>query len=243
MEEKELKTSLKTRIFIIIIAVLMLGSIVASYAAIVAGNSSNATDTASDSSISEEKMAKYEAEYDEAEKKLTEVSQSNFDKFVKYKSEIKGYNETSANEGGVQTRDLEKGSGDKLAEGDSNYLAYYVGWCADESIFDSTFDNNDNPKKFSKILDASAGMIEGWNTGVVGMRLGGIREITIPGELAYGDSMEICGGTNKPLRFLVMAVANEGDLKEAAEKYGEASMKLQYAQYGMDYEEVMSGSE
>ena len=241
MEEKELKTSLKTRIFIIIIAILMLGSIIASYAAIVAGGS-NAS-TTSESGVSEEKIAQYEAEYEAAQEELMEVSKDNFDKFVKYKSEIKGFNEASANEGGVETRDLLKGSGDKLSEEDSNYLAYYVGWCADESIFDSTFDDEVNPTGFNKILDASVGMIEGWYTGVAGMRLGGVREITIPSELAYGDSMEICGGTNKPLKFLVMPVSNEDPLKSIAEKLTEASMKLQYAEYGIDYDDMMNSAE
>ena len=110
-----------------------------------------------------------------------------------------------------------------------------------EPLFDSTFDNASSPTGFDKVLDASAGMIEGWNVGVVGMRLGGVREITIPGELAYGDSMEICGGTNKPLKFLVMAVANEDPLKSIANEYETAYMRMQYAQYGLDYDEVVQG--
>ena len=52
-------------------------------------------------------------------------------------------------------------------------------------------------------------MIEGWNDGVVGMKIGGIREITIPGELAYGDSREICGATNSPLKFIILPVTDE----------------------------------
>ena len=125
---------------------------------------------------------------------------------------------------------------------DSDYLAYYVGWCADESIFDSSFNDNDNPTAFKGILDASLGMIEGWSLGVDGMKIGGIRRITIPGELAYGESMEICGGYNKPLRFLVMTVENEGKMKTLASELDEASMRYQYAQYGIDYDEMMSAA-
>ncbi len=238
MEEKELKTSPKQRVFIIAIAIIMLGSIIASYAAIVInGNKSNADD--GESQIDDAKVAQYEEEYTKKQAELADATKDDYDTFIQYKGEIKAYNEASANEGGVQTRDLLKGSGDKLAEGDNNYLAYYVGWCADESVFDSSFDNNDNPTEFANILDPSAGMIEGWNKGVVGMRLGGVREITIPGELAYGESREICGGTNKPLKFLVMAVANEEPLKTLAEDLETAMIKLQYAYYGMDYDEIM----
>ena len=86
-------------------------------------------------------------------------------------------------------------------------------------------------------------MIEGWNLGVEGMKLGGIREITVPGNLAYGDSMEICGGKNKPLKFIVMAKASEDPLKSLAAGLDDAYMRLQYAYYGMDYDEMLKNAE
>lgn len=219
MEEKELKTSTKQRVVIIIIAVLMLGSIIASYVAIILNGSKNMkSDTVTDTTeISEEKIAQYEEAYLKKEAELKEATKDDFDEFINFKSEIVAYNEASANEGGIKIKDLKVGSGRELTDGDTDYLAYYVGWCADESVFDSSFDDNDNPTAFTKILDASLGVIEGWNMGIEGMKLDGIRMITIPGELAYGDSMEICGGYNKPLRFLVMTKANEGSLKELSD--------------------------
>ena len=83
------------------------------------------------------------------------------------------------------------------------------------------------------------GLIEGWTQGMKGMKIGGIRKITIPGELAYGDSMEICGGKNKPLKFIVMAVEKTDELAKMSEELEEASMRYQYAQYGMDYDGMM----
>lgn len=240
MNEKELKTSPKQRVFIILIAVIMLGSIIASYAAIVLAGSSGSSTSDESSTISEEKVAEYTEAYEEKVAEFKEATKSDFDKFIKYKSEIKAYNETSANESGVQVKDLKEGLGRKLEDGDADYLAYYVGWCADETVFDSSFDDNDNPTAFAKVLDASLGMIEGWNEGVEGMKLGGVRRITVPGELAYGESMEICGGYNKPLRFMIMAVANEEPLSTLANELDTAYMKVQYAQYGIDYDEMMS---
>jgi FKBP-type peptidyl-prolyl cis-trans isomerase len=237
MEEKERKTSTKQRVVIIIIAIIMLGSIIASYAAIIMnGGKSNTGNT--DSKVDEAKILEYEEVYNKKLESFKELTKSDFNKFIAYKSEVKAYNEASANAGSVQTRDLHKGSGRKITDGDDNYLAYYIGWCADESVFDSTLDDANNPKAFSKALDASLGMIEGWVLGVEGMHLGGVREITIPGELAYGDKMEICGGYNKPLRFLVMPVANEDPLKTEAAELDEAYMRLQYAYYGIDYDEL-----
>lgn len=239
MNEKELKTSPKQRFFIILIAVLMLGSIVASYALIVAnGGKTSTTSTDTSTEVDEEKIAELEAEYNKKEEEFSKATKDDYNEFIKFKSEIKAYNETSANESGVQTRDLKKGSGRKLEDGDTDYYAYYVGWCADESIFDSSFDNSDNPTGFAKPLDASLGMIEGWNTGVTGMRIDGIREITIPGELAYGESMEICGGKNKPLKFIVMAKEKDESLSALAKGIDEAYMRLQYAYYGMDYDSM-----
>lgn len=238
MEEKELKTSTRQRIFIIVIAIIMLGSIIASYAAIViAGSSEKSADNTN--KISDEKLAQYEAVYEEKLAKFADLSQGDYNNFVQYKGEVKAYNETAANNGGLQSSDLKVGDGRELTDGDTDYLAYYVGWCADGTVFDSSFDNADNPSSFKGALNASAGMIEGWNLGVTGMKLNGVREITIPGELAYADSMEICGGYNKPLKFLVMAVANEGEFATVASELDIAMLKWQYASiYGIDYESI-----
>ncbi len=234
MEEKELKTSGKQRFFIILIAVLMLGSIIASYAAIVINGSKSSSSTG-EAEVDEAKIAEYEEAYNAKVAEFSEETKDDFSEFIAYKSEVKAFNETSANENGLQIKELKAGSGETVNTDGSNYLAYYVGYCADESVFDSSFDDNDNPTAFAKILDPSLGMIEGWNLGVEGMKVGGIRRITIPGELAYGDSMEICGGYNKPLRFIVMAVAREDSLEKLAEELDEAYMRLQYAYYGIDY--------
>ena len=238
MEEKQLKTSTGQRVAIGIIAVIMLGSIIASYAAIIVGNSNNSG--SSEKKLSDERMSYYQSNYAEKLAAFQEVSGDDYVKFAPYRSEIKAYNETAANEGGVQTRDIVAGTGRTLEERDSNYLAYYVGWCADESIFDSSFNNNNDPTSFAKALDISVGMIEGWYQGAQGMKIGGIREITIPGSLAYGNQTEICGGYNKPLKFLIMAVPNEDPLKTASAELDTAYMMLQYARYGIDYEKDMS---
>ena len=242
MDEKELKTSPKQRFFIILIAVIMLGSIIASYIAIVINGNKSSDASSTTPEVDQTKIAEYESAYNAKVAEFSAETKDDFDEFIKYKSEIKGYNETSANENGVQILDLKDGSGAEITDG-TKYLAYYVGWCADERVFDSSFDNNDNPTAFAKILDASLGMIEGWNLGVEGMKLGGIREITVPGNLAYGDSMEICGGKNKPLKFIVMTKASEDPLKTLAADLDTAYMRLQYAYYGMNYDDVVKNAE
>ena len=236
MEQKELKTSTGQRVAIAIIAFFMLGSIIASYAAIIVGNSNSSSNSSEVKKLSDDRMAHYESNYSEKVKKFKEVSSGDYSKFSPYLSEVKAYNESSANGDTVQAKDLVQGTGRALGEKDGDYLAYYVGWCADESIFDSSLDNDKNPSSFVKALDTSMGMIDGWYQGVQGMKLGGIREITVPGKLAYADKTEICGGYNKPLKFLIMAVPAEDPLKTAASEVNQAYMMLQYANYGIDYE-------
>ena len=231
MEEKELKTSTTQRVIIIIIAILMVGSIIASYAAIVVSGGNKGSSQQSE--VDEAKIAEAQQALETKAEELKKASEADYKKFISYKTDVvKAYNESSANDNGVQKRDLEQGSGDEVSS--DNYLAYYIGWCADESIFDSSLDSNTSPTSFKSVLDPSMGLIEGWTKGVEGMRIGGIREITVPGNLAYGDTQEICGGTNKPLKFMVMAIPRGG----VPEEYVDAQMKLQYAYYGIDFDEM-----
>ncbi len=239
MNEKELKTSPKQRIVISLIAVVMLGSIIASYAAIIL-NGGKSNSASADGTISEEKIMEYETAYSEKVAEFQAATKSDFDKFYAYHTEIRAYNEAAANSGTVTTRDILEGNGRELTAGDTDYYAYYVGWCADESVFDSSFDNNDNPTAFSRILDANLGLIEGWNTGVVGMKINGIREVTIPGNLAYGETTEICGGYNKPLKFLIMPKQKSEDRVKMATELDTALMRYQYALYGIDYDTQMT---
>lgn len=243
MEAKELKTSVGQRIAISIIAFFMLGSIIASYAAIIVGqNSSSNQET---TKLSDERMAYYQDNYAAKLAKFKEISAADFEVFSKYLTEVKGFNESAANGDTVAVRDLLVGSGRALGAEADDYLAYYVGWCADESVFESSLDTNSPSAaaSFATMLDPSlikemygSKLIEGWYLGMNGAKIGGVREITIPGSLAYKDTKELCGGYNKPIKYLIMAKENEEPLKTALEDLNTASIMMQYASYGIDYE-------
>lgn len=203
MDESLLKTSWRQRIIIILIAVLLLGSTIATYVAIVLSASS------SPEAMIEKYQEEYTAKQTEINAYAVTLSDKYFDEFSSYRSEVKAYNAESVNSVGVKTRDLKEGDGRELTSGDLEYFAYYIGFCADETIFDSSFNDKDNPTALNVPIYAGQGLIEGWNDGVVGMKLGGVREVSMPGELAYGDSREICGGTNSPLKFIIMAMTDE----------------------------------
>ena len=84
---------------------------------------------------------------------------------------------------GLQYEDVVVGSG-KMAEPGMNVSVHYTGWLNDEAKtkFDSSVDRG-QPFQFQ--LGAGQ-VIQGWDEGVKGMRIGGKRKLTIPPDLGYG---------------------------------------------------------
>lgn len=100
---------------------------------------------------------------------------------------------------GLQYEDLTLGSGDVAQAGDT-VVVHYTGWLADGSKFDSSKDRG-IPFQF----DLGAGeVIRGWDEGVLGMRVGSVRKLTIPAELGYGSRG--AGGVIPPNATLVFEV-------------------------------------
>lgn len=90
---------------------------------------------------------------------------------------------------GLSMRLLREGSG-ATAEAGHTAVVHYTGWLFDGTAefnrgnkFDSSVDRGEH---FEFPLGAGR-VIRGWDEGVVGMKIGEIRELTIAPELAYGD--------------------------------------------------------
>jgi FKBP-type peptidyl-prolyl cis-trans isomerase FkpA len=81
----------------------------------------------------------------------------------------------------LKIEDLKAGTGTEAASG-KTVDVHYTGWLENGTKFDSSVDRG---KPFSFELGAG-NVIKGWDQGVVGMRVGGKRKLTIPGNLAYG---------------------------------------------------------
>jgi FKBP-type peptidyl-prolyl cis-trans isomerase len=77
--------------------------------------------------------------------------------------------------------DLRVGSGAVAKAGD-NVRVHYVGKLTDGTTFDSS---RDRGQPFDFALGAGQ-VIPGWDEGVVGMRVGGLRKLTVPPALGYG---------------------------------------------------------
>lgn len=100
---------------------------------------------------------------------------------------------------GLVYEDLASGEGAAAAPGQT-VSVHYTGWLADGTRFDSSKDRN-APFEFS--LGAGY-VIRGWDEGVQGMRVGGIRKLTIAPELGYGARG--AGGVIPPNATLVFEV-------------------------------------
>lgn len=99
----------------------------------------------------------------------------------------------------VEITDLEVGSGPEAASGHT-VAVHYTGWLQDGSKFDSSVDRG-TPFEFAL---GGRQVIEGWDRGVVGMKVGGKRKLVIPPELGYGARG--AGGVIPPNATLVFEV-------------------------------------
>jgi FKBP-type peptidyl-prolyl cis-trans isomerase FkpA len=77
--------------------------------------------------------------------------------------------------------DLTMGKGDPATAG-QRVTVHYTGWLTDGTKFDSSKDRED-PFAFAL---GKRQVIAGWDEGVQGMRVGGVRKLTIPPALGYG---------------------------------------------------------
>ena len=81
----------------------------------------------------------------------------------------------------LQIEDMKVGTGAEAKAG-KNVTVHYVGTLTNGSKFDSSRDRNEG---FKFKLGAGQ-VIKGWDQGVAGMKIGGLRTLTIPPELGYG---------------------------------------------------------
>ncbi len=84
---------------------------------------------------------------------------------------------------GMKVEILKEGSGEVSKTGDT-VSVHYVGTLENGSKFDSSIDRGE---PFSFTLGQNR-VIQGWEKGVLGMKVGEKRKLTIPYELGYGEN-------------------------------------------------------
>lgn len=83
---------------------------------------------------------------------------------------------------GLQIEDVLVGEGVEAIAG-KEITVHYTGYLTDGTKFDSSVDR----KQPLSIVLGVGQVIKGWDEGIVGMKVGGKRTLTIPPELGYGS--------------------------------------------------------
>lgn len=183
------------------IVVFMVIGTIGSFALIVLANKNDAADVARVQKLE----AQYKKESDEYEKKqaaqAAELSDKYFATFAQYQDRVGAFDKDGVKE--LASEDLLIGDGDVITK-ESAFHAYYIGWNPDGKVFDGSIDGESLKAPFEV---TPGGVIEGWTKGLDGIKTGGVRLLTIPSDLAYGEqgSGEDIPA-NTPLKFIVMVI-------------------------------------
>lgn len=197
-------TGKSQRIGIWIIAIVMTVGTLGSFAVMVLANDNQ---KASQSQLTD-LMAEYQKE---TAAQADELSNKYFDTFNKFAGEPAAYDAATVTE--LTTRDLTVGDGAEIKDGATDYSIYYIGWNPTGKVFDQSIDG----KKLKTPLPGGQ-FVEGMNKGVVGMKIGGVREISIPAAQAYGATGQGADiPPNTPLKFIVMAIPKVDEIQPSKE--------------------------
>lgn len=205
--------SKKQRIGIIIIAVVMTVGTVGSFFVMILANNNSMADQRREQEEYDKQLAEYQKQMvkieEEQKKEAEKLSAQYYDEFKQYESLPEPFDAGKVKS--LETEDLKEGDGQEINE-DTRYRAYYIGWNSEGKVFDGSIEGD----RLKLPIEGGVGLIEGWVRGVEGMKIGGVRVISIPGNLAEGlaPSADIKQGA--PLKFVVMAIppANNDAEKE-----------------------------
>lgn len=164
-------------------------------------------------------LAEYQEKYKQYQAKLTaqgdELSKQYYQGFNEYASQVAPYEIDSVST--LMTDDLVVGDGEEIT-GTTKFAAYYIGWNPKGKVFDQSIDTLNNklkaPLPVATGLD-TASLIAGWKEGMKGMKINGVRLITIPSDKAYGEQGQ--GDDippNTPLKFVVMTIPAQAEIAQ-----------------------------
>ena len=123
---------------------------------------------------------------------------------VSEKPQAKVQNQLPIVKGNMKIETIKEGTGQEITNGQTA-IVQYTGMLTDGTVFDATSKRGGAP--FSFTLGAGQ-VIRGWDQGVLGMKIGETRKLTIPADLGYGAGG--IPGVIPPNATLVFEVTLEG---------------------------------
>lgn len=187
------------RIGIWIIAIVLLSGTLGSFLVMGLGAQNQKIDAAQNQKNYEDYLKVMNDYQVAAQKQSSELSTKYFQDFSSYSPKVSAFTASDVKE--LVKTDLKVGDGAEI-KADTEYSAYYIGWNPKGVVFDQSIDNGT-----LKAPIASGSFITGWTEGVIGMKVGGVRELTIPSDKAYGEKGSGDNiPANSPLKFIVMII-------------------------------------
>lgn len=194
-------TKQSQRIAIWVIAIIMAIGTIGSFLIIILQNDNQQSDQARLTEL----MSAYQLQTEEYQSRVdvqtAELSNKYFKDFNKYSGRPAEWDGKNVTE--LKKEDLKIGDGTEITA-ELSFTAYYLGWTPDGNVFDGSIEDG---KLKAPIQAAPGGVIEGWTEGAAGMKVGGVRELTIPSDLAYGENGNgDTIGPNTALKFIIMII-------------------------------------
>ena len=143
-----------------------------------------------------------------------ELNKKYYAKFAEFSARVGAFEAGDVKE--LHKEDLVEGGGAEVKD-DTKFAAYYIGWNAKGEIFDQSINSGKLKAPFVVDGPANTSVIQGWKEGLIGMKVGGVRELAIPADKAYGDKGQ--GDkipANAPLKFVVMAIEKPAEIPQPA---------------------------
>ncbi len=193
------------RIGIWIIAIVLTVGTLGSFLAIILGNQNNAADQAKITQQQKEYTVKYNEYSTKVDEQTKSLSKKYYGILSKYAKIPAAFDARNVNK--IVKTDLLVGGGAEITT-KIEYSAYYIGWNPKGVIFDQSID-----KGALKAPISGSGLITGWSEGALGMKLGGVREISIPSDKAYGKTGS--GENippNTPIKFIILAIPKVNEI-------------------------------
>jgi FKBP-type peptidyl-prolyl cis-trans isomerase len=198
------------RIGIWVIAIVLTVGTLAGFLALILSPKNQASDQARLADL----QAQYQKASDEYQTKVAAQSAAlsfeHFGTLNQFSSRVATFDAAAVTE--LKTEDLVAGTGGEIGA-DTTFAAYYIGWNPAGEIFDQSIDGTSLKAPFTV---TPGSVIKGWSEGVIGMKVGGIRELTIPSEKAYGETGS--GDkipANTPLKFILLIIPTPEAIPQA----------------------------